>query len=298
MKLKALAALKDNRTKVIDGFNQLMAKNPSNTAMRPALKAISSSLLDDARRFLEDSQDATYGISIEKTGIHTTILGEFLPDSPIGQTVAQLKNSTQSMLAGLPEDNISSTAASPWIHNLPARSSTKWPRPIRQELTQAGDSAASMLKLLDVYRKVIAVTQAQAFGWLVPTGTLAQGGLFKFINVQTGDSAVLLDAQHSMLDLQGDFTKATNDPSVKLTTVYTANAKQLDGISFNEFKMQMDAARAGTMQARQTPALMKIMYGPDGLVGLTVRVDANHLLTGIGAGDDVLTHAIDTVKAK
>jgi hypothetical protein len=297
VKAKALAALKDNRSKALDGFNQLMAHNPNNAAMRPMLQALVASLLDDAQRLVEDSQAATYGISIEKTGIRTTILGEFIPTSPIGQTVAGIKNSSQSMLAGMPADKYLMYGGMAWDPETIGAIYDKIAGPIRLELASAGDSAQPMVKMLDLYRKAVTETESQSGGWIAPTGTLAEGGLVKFITVLTGDSTAMLDTQHSILDLQSDFAKTSGDSTMKMTTTYTANAKQLDGISFNEFKIQFDASATGNMQARQAARMMRMMYGPDGMVGFTGVVDPKHLVTGIGAGDDVLTHAVDAVKA-
>jgi hypothetical protein len=297
VKAKALAALKDNRSKALDGFNQIMAKNPNNAAMRPMLQAIVASFMDDAQRLLEDSQAATYGISIEKTGIRTTILGEFIPTSPIGQGVAGIKNSDASMLAGMPADKYLMYGGVAWDPQAIGAIYDEIANPIRQELTTAGDSAQPMVKMLDLYRTAVTETEGQAMGWLAPSGTIAEGGLFKIVTVLTGDSAKMLDTQHSILDLQSDFAKTSNDPNMKMTTTYTANAKQLDGISFNEFKVQFDASAAGNMQARQMARMMRMMYGPDGMVGFTGVVDPKHLLTGIGAGDDVLTHSVDAIKA-
>jgi hypothetical protein len=295
VKAKAIASLKENREKAIAGFNHIMARQPGNAAMRPMMQAVVASLIDDAQRLVEDSQAATYGISIDKTGIHTTVLGEFISTSPIGKTVAGIKNSKQTMLEGMPAEKYLVFGGVAWDPQAAAATFDKIAAPIRQELSQAGETAQPMLKMLDLYRKAIAGTEQQSFGLLAPTGTLAEGGLIKGVAIATGDSASMLDTQHAMLDLQSDFAKASGDPNMKMTTTYTANAKQLDGVSFNQFKVMFDTSAAGP-QAQQMAHMMRMMYGPEGMVGLSGPVDAKHLLTGFGAGDDVLTHAVDAIK--
>jgi hypothetical protein len=297
VKAKAITALKDNRANAMDGFDKMMARHPNNVAMRPMLKAMVSTLLDDAEIMLQESQAATYGISIDKTGIHTTILGEFIPDSSIGQTVAGIKNSSESMLAGMPAEKYLLYGGMAWDPQAMGAIYDKIAAPIRAQLSQGDDSTKTMVTALDLYRKAITTMQGQSFGWIAPTGTIAEGGIFKGVSVITGDAAAMMDIQHSMLDLQSDFAKTSGDPNLKTTTTYTANAKQVDGISFNQFKVQFDTSPASTMQARQAARMLRMMYGPEGMVGLTGVVDAKHLLTGLGAGDDTLTHAADAIKA-
>lgn len=297
VKAKAIASLQANRQKMIDDMNKAMARNHGNQAMGPMLTVFVGAMIDNGQRLLEDAQAATYGISIDNTGIRTTILGEFIPDSPIGKQVNELKNSSDSLLANLPQDKYMMYGGVAWDSQQAATIFDKVATPIRQQAAQQGDSGQLITKALDAYRKAIVSTQAQTGGWIAPSGMMGQGGIFKLITIMTGDAAAMIEAQHAMLDMQGEFLKTSNDPNLKMTTTYTANAKQLDGVSFNEFKVQLDTANDNSMQARQMAQGMRMMYGPEGLMGYTATVDSKHLLTGMGAGDDALTHAVDAIKA-
>ncbi|HEY1683842.1 MAG TPA: hypothetical protein VGG19_03690 [Tepidisphaeraceae bacterium] len=294
---KAITYLKNNRDSAVESWNQIMAHNPNNAAMRPMFTALIQSLIDDAQRIMEDGQAATYGISIGQTGIRTTILGEFDPNSPIGQQVAQVKNSDQSLLTGLPEAKYLFFGGVAWDPKTAGDVVQKVTADFRQHLSEQGDKAKPQLKMLDLYRQSVADMNSQAMGWLAPSGVMGQGGIFRIIAVQTGDAASMSVDQHSMLDLQTEISKATGDPNMQMSFDYTANAKQLDGVNFNQFKLNFNVGPNASLQSRQADRMIKMMYGPEGLIGLTGQVDSKHLLTGMGAGDDDLTHAIDAIKA-
>ncbi|HWB54191.1 MAG TPA: hypothetical protein VG722_08360, partial [Tepidisphaeraceae bacterium] len=271
VKAKALPALQANRERIQNEIKRglTMGRNPANAAMLPMAQSMVNLALDDAQRLLEDSQAATYGISIENTGIRTTILAEFIPSTPIGQTVSQLENSDASMLAGLPQDKYLFYGGAQWNPQRAAQLFDQLVGPVRTQLSQATtQSAEPVVKMIDLYRKIFTSSEAQSMGWIAPTGPLGLTGLFNVISVQTGDAATLLTTQKAMMDLQPEFYKNTNGNPMKISTSYTENAKQIDGISFNQINVKFDMTNLQTPQDRQAAQMMAMMYGPNGMTGL------------------------------
>jgi hypothetical protein len=78
------------------------------------------------------------------------------------------------------------------------------------------------------------------------------------------------------------------------TSVYTPNAKTIDGVVFGSITMPMDANAQDPM-VRQQQEVMKMMYGPQGMVAYTGPV-GNQMLIGLGVNDDVLRKLIASAK--
>jgi hypothetical protein len=302
IKVKALSALKTNRQKILDEINHqlAMSHNPAIASMQSMAHVMVDLALDDAQRLLEDSQAATYGISIGQSGIRTTVLAEFMPDSPIGQSVAQLKNSDQSMMAGLPQEKYLFYGGIQWDPQAVGQLFDQVIGPVRTELAKAPDKPTQLVvQMIDLYRKILTSMQSQAVGWIPPSGPIGQSGLFNMLSVMTGDAAAMLDTQKAMLNLQPQLAESGNGPSANLkwTTSYAENAKQIDGVSFNQFNMKFDMTAVQTPDQRRVAQMMSMMYGPNGMTGLVGIVDAKHLVSGIGTSDEMMTQAIEAVKA-
>lgn len=296
IRAKALPPLQANREKYISEMQNAMSRNPGLAPMKTMLQGAGEALFNDLERILQDAQGATYGISIEKTGIRTTILAEFTPESPIGQTVSQIKNSDQTLLVGLPAENYLFYGGMAWDPQQAAQISDAIVGPIRDAFAKMGDNMQPVVKSFDLYHKFFAACEGTSFGWIAPTGALGQSSLVNIVGVQTGDVQTMIDVGHQNLDLQPSVNKLTSGNGMDVTTSFTANAKTLSGVSLNEFKMQFAAGPNATMQQRQGAKMINMLYGPNGIDGYTGAVDAKHMVVGLGSTDDQITHAIDAIK--
>lgn len=296
LKVKVLPELKANRSKFTEEFDRALARNPHGTAMMPMFRIFLNQAIDSAQRLIEDSQAATYGISLEKTGIRTTVIAEFIPDSPTGKSISQIKNNDQTLLTGLPQAKYLVYGGLALDPQSAAEIFDQITGPARTELVQQGDSMKPLVQLLDLYKQMISSTEGQAFGWVAPTGPIGQSGIMKILGVFTGDTKTMLAAQKKAIELQPEIAKLSTGSGVKTTSTYTPNVKQIDGISFDQNTVHVEVTGPQTPQQLQASRMMKIMYGPNGVIGLVGTIDSKHAVYGIGVSDDLLTKAIEAVK--
>jgi hypothetical protein len=296
LRAKALPKLKANRQKAIDQVNKAMAANPQNKAFAPLANIVVGQLMDGAERFLTDAQAATYGISLSKDGIKTTLLGEFTPDSQLGKSVASVKNSSDPLLAGLPEGKYLFYGGMSWDPQAVGQIFDQLVTPAKAELAKGGDQTKPFVQLVDAWRTMITATKAQSFGMVAPTGQIGQESIIQVLNVTTGDAKAIAAAQKTLFELQAEIMKLANNANNTVTTTWTANAKQIDGVSFDQFQTKFDM-KPKTPQEMQAAQAMTMMYGPNGVNGVAGVVDPQHFIGAVGVSDDVLAKAVEAAKA-
>src|SRR5207302_1549956 len=68
----------------------------------PVIKAVVNQVFNGVEQFMADSQSASFGLTIAKEGITTSLQAEFTPDSYCGKFIGGIKNTDASLTAGLP----------------------------------------------------------------------------------------------------------------------------------------------------------------------------------------------------
>lgn len=295
---KLLPKLKEGKGKMLDDITAAMQQNPgANPKYVPVFRALMGQYLAVAEEFLTDAQSSVFSINLSNEGITTSLVGEFAPGSYIATMAQGLHNTDASLTTGLPEGKYIFFGG---MH-IDAKTFMKvmddMVAPIVAELGKTGDDTKPITAMLTTMRDTIAVEETATMGMIAPTGGLGQSPLVQMLSVVTGDAKKIADAEKQMMDSQQQLMALFGaGAGPKVTTTYTANAKTIAGVSFNQSIVKFEA-NGQTPEAMQMQQMMTFMYGPNGINGLTGIVDDHHLVNGMGVEDEVLDAAVKAIKA-
>ncbi|MCC6425012.1 MAG: hypothetical protein IT447_16175 [Phycisphaerales bacterium] len=293
---QALPELEKNRDKIVADITKGLTKQTAtNQAFEPLAKAAANQLVNAAERYLKDGQAATFSINIGEKGLSTTLMTEFEPTSYLGQTVAQVKNSDQSLTAGLPDENYIVTGGVVIDNEVITKLLNDAMDPILKEAAALEAQGKPITDYYDVLKSVLAATNSETFGLIAPTAAIGQGSLIQGLAIVNGDSKAIIKAQKEMIDMQAELTKLFQSAQPPAQTTYTADAKTVDGVVLNQFQTKFNP-NPKTPQERQIAQLMALMYGPQGAVGYIGAVSDNQTLLVTGLTDEQIKASIDAAK--
>jgi hypothetical protein len=277
------------------------AENKSKELARkflPTIKVAANQGIDIMEAIVRDTTSATYSINITDAGINGTLQAEFEPGSYAGKLLSGITGSKATFLSGLPAAKyvffggwaLDSKAIIPAFDDLVA--------PVLKELTVVNDEDSKTLsKAIGAAKTLLGATNSTTMGMLAPEGALMQEAIFQQIQITHGDSKVIQQAQMDMLQSQEQLMTLFQGVGMGATkTSFTPAARQIDGITFTQFKSEF-AGDANSMEAAQMRQMMTALYGPDGLSGLFGPIDDKTLLTVSGLPAAKLSNAIKAAKA-
>ena len=293
-----LPKLQENREKIIakvkEGMAAANAANPSNGALMDTLM---NEVLDAAQYLLQDTQAITLSFSFSKTGVNETMLAEFAPDSYMGKLALQVKETDGPLLTGLPAGKYLFYMGGIQDPQVALQVFNDITAPFSKTLADMGDQGKTIQSAIDSYRDAFSSIQGSTFGMVAPSGPIGQGALFQFVGVYKADAEKLKAAQVQQLQVQNELMKAFGAKGTAgMTTNVVPNAKTIDGVSFDQIRLQFNMA-GNTPQQMQMNQMMNIMYGPGGFSMYTGVVDPKTLLFGSGLSDDFLGKAVESVKS-
>jgi hypothetical protein len=279
------------------------AANAERDKMLPLARAAVNRVLDIAEQAITDSDAATYGWTFGDAGLQATGLIEFTANSPAAQRVAQLKNSDETLLKGLPQTKYwffggtsgdNSAAGQQMINDFVA--------PIEKEFGALGAQGKAMQDYLAAARLYFANLKGQSFGWVAPSGMIGQEALFQIVSIQRGNAPQLLDAAKKMFDSQQAIMGMFGGPMAQqpVKTTYTPNAKTIDGVQFDLAQTTFPAPAPGqprTPQQMQMQQMMTWLYGPGGMNAYQGAVGADKMVAAVGANDALLKQVVASAKA-
>ena len=261
----------------------------------PVLRVVLNQALDGAEQFLTDAEGATWGLTINDTGVNSTVMSEFGAKTPFGSRIATIKNSDQHMLAGLAQGQYLFFGGAALDPKATGQILDDVLNPAIAELEKIEDAAA-IVKYLNAMKAYQTAQTGQSFGWVAPTGAIGQESLMQIVAVATGDAKKMAQAQREMFESQQAVMKLFGgEADAQVTTTYTANAKEVDGVKFDlmQTKFNLDPQ---TPQEAQAAADVDDPLRPRG----DERVPGHHrqqaLLAVIGGGDVLLSKAIPAAK--
>lgn len=293
----ALPELEKNREKIIADITKGLTKQATtNQAFEPLAKAAANQLINAVERFLKDGQAATFSLNIGEQGLSTTLMTEFESNSYLGQTVAQVKNTDQSLTTGLPEENYIVMGGFVIDQEVTARLLSDVLDPILKETAALEAQGKSIGNYVDALKRILAATNSEAFGLIAPTAAIGQGSLLQGLAIVNGDSKAIIKAQRDMIDSQTEMAKLFQTGEATAQTTYTANAKTVDGVALNQFQAKF-TANPKTPQERQIAQFMALLYGPQGFNGYIGAVNDNQALMVAGLTDEQIKASIDAAKA-
>ncbi len=242
---------------------------------------------------LADSQAATFSIALSKEGINTTFMAEFTPDSESGKTVAKVKNTDASLLAGLPESEYLFYGGFVQNPELTASLFSKLADPLAKELANLGDEGKSLQTAIDAMLANLKATKGAEFGAILdPNGGPA--GLLKAVSVIDGDSKQILSSQEKLRATMQDLMQIMPGPKQKFT--FTPAAKTVDGIKFDlvQSTIQPDPKKPEEMMAQQ---MAQLLYGANGTRAYMAAPDDKHVLQIMGDDETLMSSAVTSAKA-
>ena len=273
-------------------------KNPQANEKTQALaSSMFDKAMDVAEQFLKQSSAATYGVSLSEDTIRSTGLLEFDPASDWGKSIAQIKNSNEPLVVGLPDMkylfvcglSVDSESATKFLDTVAG--------PIEAELTKMGDDGKPFLNYIAAFKAMLKAEKSGAGGWVAPTGTLGQDAIFQFVSSMKGDANALINAQRDMFNTQQAMMDAMGTKA-QVQTSYTANAKTVDGIQLNQFSTKFTPpGQNATPQEMQMQQMMTWMYGPNGMNGYSGAVGNDKAIVAMGVSDEVISKLIAAAKA-
>ena len=303
LRAKVLPMFQQGRAQMLQQFEREMTQAPAaQQKYAPIAKAALNQLLNGVEEFLKDAQSATLGLNLNKGGIATTLMTEFEPTSYLGQLAAQMKGSDQSLTAGLPEGKyllFGGISIDPKVLTTIIDDAVG---PVLKELVAAGEDTKPALDMIDALKAMTSAGRSQSFGMVAPAGAIGQEGLFQSVTVATGDAKTMAAAQRKMFDSQEALMKlisgkAGGDAAAPVKTSFTANAKTIDGVAFDQFQTQFNMA-GNTPQEMQAAQMVTWIYGPGGLNAYAGAVDPQHFVIVAGGNDALMSKTVAAVKAQ
>lgn len=300
---RALPELQKARVKMVAELNrQAATTRPAPTTaeaqkrmMLPAAKALVNRVLDVAEGFMTDARGVTVGINLSGEGISSTTLVEFEPTSYAGRIVGALKNTNQNLLVGLPDEKYVMLGGCTVDSQTLAKLVDDFMSPISGELDNSGTAGKKIQDYISAMKQTLTASRSEAFGAVAPAGNIGMESLLQTVTVISGDAATMLESQRKMIATQEAIQDVFGNVKANKVTI-TDNAKTVDGVNFTQYQVQFGAT-GRTPQEMQAAQMMKMLFGPKGMVFYTGVVDPKHVVSVSGGNEMLLADAVVSVKS-
>jgi hypothetical protein len=291
-----LPMFQQNKAQMLQMIEQQMANAPgANPKYAPVFRAYMGQIFGVAEGFLRDSDGATFGVTLGKDGITTSLVTEFAPDSYAGQAFKGMKNTDASFTAGLPEGKYF-VYGGVAIDKAGIQMMNDFIAPIEKEIAALGDEGKPIMAYVAAVKEYFAATKSSTFGLVAPAANaIQQEGVIQMVNVVTGDTAKMLAAQKKMLAVQNEFMALSGIGGLNIKTDYKEGARTIDGIKFDSVTTAMQG-QPQTPQEQQAAFLLQMLYGAKGMNAHSGVIGNEKLLMVAGGNDALLTSAVAAAK--
>lgn len=315
VRTKALPALAKNRQRILNQIQRHIEKQqggakaaegegaaadaaakPANPQSALAVRTMVNQGLNLVQEFLQDTQAVTWGLNFADDGIKSSLVSEFDPKTYLGQLAGGSKNTDQPLLAGLPGGNYLLYGG---MKIDPERSSKlvdDISQPVIKELKAAGVETSSLETYVVAMKQMYGASESMTMGLVAPGGQLGQEALFQTVGVMTGDADKLAVALRDSFQSQAGLMKLVGQPEDQTKVSFTANAKTVEGVAFDQFQTQFNFT-GNTPEEMQAQQMINLMYGPNGMNMYSGKVDEKHLLVVSGGSDELIAKGIAAAKS-
>ena len=294
LKQLLLPKLGEARTKAATEMDRHMES--ADAAKKDLAHAALGQAFNVVDRFLQDAEPTTFGLSLGKAGITSTMVVAFKHDSYLGDMFGGMKTTGEPLLAGLPDEKYLFFGGSVQDPKMVTKLIDDVLGPVTAKLGALGENGTKALAMVDLYKSALASSDGGSAGMVVPTAALGQGSLIRYVAVLRADAQKLKDAQEQMSEMQGGLMAGFGIQGADLMkTTVTKNVKTVDGCSFDQIKSEVDP-NANNGQAAQASEMMKYMYGPDGVSVLLGAVNDHTLVSVVGSDDQLLGGVVAAAK--
>ena len=303
IRAKAVPMIQQQRQAWLAQMEQGLAGNPNAAKMVPLARTAFNMALSFAEQLLNESQSVTFGVNLTNDGINITSMGEFLPGSKLGQQIARIKNSDQSMLNGLPQGKYIFSGGFVCDPKATTEIFNDVVGPVTNDLNALGDQGKAVSDWLSAMRAQLAATNGSTFGVLVPNAPMGAGSLIQEVVVVQGDAPALTKAMKDNFaasnNLSQSFQAALQPQGQAMqmpTYSFNDNAKTINGVKLDQIQMKLND-NPQTPQEAQALQMLRMIYGPQGLSGYLGAVDPKHVVMGMGLDDQLMQQAVAAAKA-
>lgn len=282
--------IQEGITQARNGMKQMFdqpnnAGNPFAAQMTPQMRKMIEAYFTIGEQIVRDANSGALSFNLTDTGISTAAMADFEPNSELGKLMAQMQNTDQPLLAGLPEGSYFTYGGIKLTPEVSTKLFTDFLEPILKDL-KAGDQNQDMSKALDAMKDSLGVTKSMAMGYVAAGGGPGQG-MLSIVGVIHGDANKILADQKEAMPLAANLMGAPGKKSS--FEVNFGEPKTVDGVKFETYTMKLNFDPNDPMGA-QAQQMMTMMYGRNGLTGAFGVVNPDTMVT-IGMASDQLTSA-------
>ena len=296
LKDMALPHLTNLRTEAIEGIEREMGANEDAKEYTGVAKAAVGQLLNSAEGFLNDATAVSMSLHLTDDGLSMTTMAEFKPDSNLGKTVAQFKNTDQPLMAGLPTANRKYFAFGGMVNDpeVAGKILGDFLDPINKELAGT-PKGKGVSEAIDAMKRSMTATKTIAFGYPAPTGAIGADSIVQSVMVAQGDAKALHEAQKTMLRSMSDLMKAMPNQAGTFDYEYAAAGKTVGALKLDTYTYKM-TPDPNNPQAAQAQQMMDMMYGPNGMAGVFGPIDNDTYIVVQGGTDKLLADAVKSAQ--
>ena len=265
--------------------------NPMAMQMTPQLGKMLEGYLNAADQMVRDAKDTAFSFNLSDTGISTSAVADFEPDSELGRLIAQVKNTDKPLSTGLPAATYFAFGGAVLTPEVTTKIFSDFLEPLVKDAPAA--NAADLTKAFESMKEALAATKTMSLGYVAGGGKPGEG-LVSVVGVSHGDANKILDAQKPALPAANAFM-GMSVQKMKVQ-IDMGEPKTVEGVKFQPYTMKFNFD-PNDAQAAQAQQMISMMYGRNGLNGLLGAVNDNTFLTVMGDGDKLLTDAIASAKA-
>jgi len=253
--------------------------------------------------FIRDSTGAALSLNISDAGLNFAGVADFAPESYLGQNIAKIESTDDSGLAGLPNGKYIAYGGykmSPALGKMLMDFTT----PIIKSMAHENE----MGPMVENMQKMIMSSKSATMGIVAPRGALGTTSLVQGYTITHGDATAIANGMRQYFTMLGTAlvppasapapattAPAEAAPNVTFHTDVKANAKVVDGISFDMYSLQI-AMNPRNPQEAQAAQGLAFLYGPNGMTYYMGVINDQTVLTVMG-NDNLLGDAVTSAKA-
>jgi hypothetical protein len=261
------------------------------------VRTAANEALSWAQYFVTDCDAVCLSVNMSDDGLLSSTVADFQPDSPWGQTIAQLQDTDKPLLAGLPSTKYLVLGGGVDDPKILGQIVQTIVTPVLPEIEKLGPDGKPFLDYIDAIEQAVASQNEDAWGIVAPTGELGTSPLFQIIKVTSGDAKTLQGVAQKMGALQDSFkAMMPQNAQMPIQSTFTAAAKTVDGIQFDQTHVGIDMTAATSPEAMRASQFLTFLYGQDGMNVYSGAVNDNTFLVMGGLSDDLMTATVEAAK--
>lgn len=293
-----LPMLKEGREEIIKEATDEITQQGQEKFV-PLIKAAIGQGLNAVERFLTDSEAGVVALNLvggENGGIQLGVFSEFTPDSYLGKLALNSGSTDAALLNGLPDGKYIAYGGFNSDPKLALQLLEDVGGPIIKEVA-AIEGLKGLAEIIDTAKAEMAATRGVSnYGVLAQVGQLGQDPLIQMVAVQRGDAAKIRAAQNKQIEQMNALLPQIDPNMAKLASKFTANAKTIDGVAFDEV-VALKIENPETPELQQMAQMYGMLFGAAGMVQHIGVIDEGKVLYLSGFGDEAMKAAIAAAKA-